>query len=360
MPTTVVDKIKDRIIQADQSVLQGLQLMDKLMAKLLFVFRQEHFVGLLSVGDLQRAIIKNKSLETKVADVMRDDITVTYIDEEFDAIKKKMLEFRTECMPVLDSANQLVDVYFWEEVFPAAEKRVNAKLNVPVVIMAGGKGTRLKPLTNIIPKPLIPIGEKPIAEVIIDRFCQYGICDFFISVNYKQELVKFYFDNIENKPYGIHYIQEKDFSGTAGSLSLLKGKIDKTFFVSNCDILVEDDYSEIYKYHVTSQNEITLVASLKHIKIPYGTLESGEDGALLSLQEKPEFTYLINTGMYVLNPGVLDHIPEGKFYHITDLITDLKKEGKKIGVYPVSEKSWFDMGEWPEYQKVIDNYNGKN
>lgn len=356
----VIAKIKDRIIQADQNVLQGLQLMDKLMAKLLFVFRSNQFVGLLSIGDLQRAIIKNKSLETVVTDVMRNDITVAYEDEPLEHIRKKMMEFRTECMPVLDRQNNLVDVYFWEEIFSATEKRVNAKLDVPVVIMAGGKGTRLKPLTNIIPKPLIPIGEKPIIEVIIDRFCQYGVCEFFISVNYKHELIKFYFDNLQEKNYNIHYIQEEGFSGTAGSLSLLKGKINKTFFVSNCDILIENDYSEIYNYHVNNNNLVTLVGSLKHFKIPYGTVESGENGQLISLQEKPELTYMINTGMYVLNPEVLEQIPEGEFYHITDLISDLKNKGEKIGVFPVSERSWFDMGEWPEYQKVIDNYNARS
>lgn len=355
-----IDKVKERIIQKEQNVLQGLQQMDRLRVKLLFVFDGEHFVGLLSIGDLQRAIIRNQSLETPVPEVMRHDITVAYSNEDMAGIKKKMLAFRTECMPVLDHGGDLVDVHFWEEVFPPSEKRVNARLDIPVVIMAGGKGTRLKPLTNIIPKPLIPIGEKPIIEVIIDKFTNYGITDFYISVNYKHELIKFYFDNIEHKAYEVNYIQEGEFLGTAGSLNLLRNKIDRTFFVSNCDILIDDDYAEIYKYHVAQKNAITLVASLKHWKIPYGTLESGENGELLSLQEKPELTYLINTGMYVLNPEVLEEIPEGKFYHITDLITDLKKKGARVGVYPVSEKSWFDMGEWSEYQKVIDNYNAGN
>jgi dTDP-glucose pyrophosphorylase len=355
-----IDKIKDRIIQKDQNLLHGLQQMDKLMVKLLFVFDGNRFVGLLSIGDLQRAIIRNQPLETLVPLVMRNDITVAYMDEDMAEIKKKMLEFRTECMPVLDRDGDLADVYFWEDIFSGGEKRVNARLDIPVVIMAGGKGTRLKPLTNIIPKPLIPIGEKPIIEVIIEKFCQYGIKDFFISVNYKHELIKFYFDSIDHKHYDVSYIQEGEFLGTAGSLFLLRNKIDRTFFVSNCDILIDDNYAEIYKYHVEHKNAITLVGSLKHWKIPYGTLETGKDGELISLQEKPELTYMINTGMYVLNPEVLEQIPEGKFYHITDLIMDLKAKGEKVGVFPVSEKSWFDMGEWSEYQKVIDNYNAGN
>jgi dTDP-glucose pyrophosphorylase len=352
----VLSKIKERITGANATILEALKKMDVLQVKLLFVFEDNSFKGLLSIGDIQRAIIRNESLETPVKNIIRKDITVAYTSEDDQSIKAKMVEFRTECMPVLDENGELADVYFWEEIFPTTEKRVNATLNVPVVIMAGGKGTRLKPLTNVLPKPLIPIGEKTIMEVIIDKFCQYGVCQFYISVNYKHELIRFYFDSIENKNYEINYIKEQDFLGTAGSLFLLKNKIHTTFFVSNCDILVDEDYSEIYNYHVDNKNAITLVASLKHFRIPYGTLESGVNGELLSLHEKPELTYMINTGMYVLNPEVLEQIPEGKFYHITDLIMDLKKKGEKVGVFPVSEKSWFDMGEWPEYQKVIDNY----
>jgi dTDP-glucose pyrophosphorylase len=352
----VMSKIKDRVIQSDSSILDGLKRMDILQVKLLFVFENDKFKGLLSIGDLQRAIIRHEPLETPVKKIIRKDITVASDSESEEVIKSKMLEFRTECMPVLDVNGDLKDVYFWEDIFPATEKRVQTKLDLPVVIMAGGKGTRLKPLTNVLPKPLIPIGEKTIIEVIIDKFCQYGVKDFYVSVNYKHELIEFYFNQIEDKDYNIGYVREETFCGTAGSLFLLKGKINKTFFVSNCDILIDTDYSEIYKYHTENNNAITIVGSLKHLKIPYGTLETGKDGELVSLQEKPEINFMISTGMYVLNPEVLDMIPEGKFYHITDLINDLKANGKKVGVFPVSEKSWFDMGEWPEYQKVIDNY----
>jgi dTDP-glucose pyrophosphorylase len=352
----VLEKIKDRIILVDDTILQSLKRMDILQAKLLFVFDQEKFIGLLSIGDLQRAIIRNESLDTPIRDIIRKQITVAYTSEDEQSIKAKMIEFRTECMPVLDREGKLAEVYFWEDIFPSSENRVNAKLDIPVVIMAGGKGTRLKPLTNVLPKPLIPIGEKTIIEVIIDKFRQYSINQFFISVNYKHELIRFYFDTLGIRDYEVSFVKEEEFLGTAGSLFLLKNRIHTTFFVSNCDVLIHEDYSEIYKYHVDNKNSITLVASLKHFRIPYGTVESGMNGELISLQEKPEITYMINTGMYILDPEVLEFIPEGKFYHITDLISDSKKNGKKIGVFPMNERSWFDIGEWPEYQKVIDNY----
>jgi NDP-sugar pyrophosphorylase family protein len=141
--------------------------------------------------------------------------------------------------------------------------------------------------------------------------------------------------------------------GTAGSLSLLKDRIHETFFVSNCDILIEQDYSEILRYHKENKNEITLVAALKHYPIPYGTVEAGENGQLIALKEKPELTFKINSGMYILDPHLLNEIPDNQFFHIIQLIEKVKKRKGKVGVFPVSEKSWRDIGEWSEYLKLI-------
>jgi NDP-sugar pyrophosphorylase family protein len=142
--------------------------------------------------------------------------------------------------------------------------------------------------------------------------------------------------------------------GTAGSLSLLKGKIKETFFVTNCDILIDQDYSEVLKYHRENKNEITVVATLKHFPIEYGTIETGEDGLLLELREKPEVTFKINSGMYILEPHLIEEIPQNKFFHITQLIEEVKSRGGRVGVFPISEKSWIDIGNWDEYFK---NYN---
>jgi NDP-sugar pyrophosphorylase family protein len=139
--------------------------------------------------------------------------------------------------------------------------------------------------------------------------------------------------------------------GTAGSLSMLKGKIKETFFVSNCDILIDQDYSEILEYHKENKNEITLVAALKHYPIPYGTVETGENGQLLELKEKPELVFKINSGMYILEPHLLHEVPDNQFFHITQLIENVKNRNGNVGVFPVSEKSWRDFGGWDEYLK---------
>ena len=218
--------------------------------------------------------------------------------------------------------------------------------------MAGGKGTRLEPFTYIMPKPLIPIGNKPIIEIIIERFAEFGINEFYISLNYKANMIKAYF---EGRPISefLHYILEDSPLGTAGALKKLKDLIKSTFIVSNCDIIVKSDYSKIIDFHKSGKYDLTLVASMHHYTIPYGVCYVENGGDLKEISEKPEYDFLINTGMYVLEPNVIDFIPENTFYHITHLIDNLKKNNRKVGVYPVYEKSWIDVGQWEEYKNAI-------
>lgn len=351
------EKIKSNSIQKGATLIQALTRMDELEKKLLIVFDENTYIGLVSIGDIQRAIIKNQHLNSSIEAVMRKNIRVCCINDSKEKIKLQMLEFRTECMPVLDEKNELIDIVFWEDEFSESVEQNLENLDIPVVIMAGGLGTRMQPLTNVIPKPLIPLKNKTIIEIIIDKFKSFGIFNFYLTVNYKHEMIKQYFDSIPNKSYKIEYFLEDKPLGTAGSLKLFTNKINTTFFVSNCDILIEQDYREIYKYHTENKNEITLVGSVKNFSIPYGTLETGKDGQLISMKEKPEMNFLINSGLYILEPSVFNDIPENKLFHITDLINCLMQEKRKVGVFPVSEKSWFDIGEWDEYLKTLREFS---
>lgn len=336
--------IRNRSITYNSTILESLKRMDDFDKKLLIVLDGDKFHGLLSIGDIQRAIIQNKSLETKISEVIRENIRIAKPEDDFEDIKKMMFDFRMELCPVVNAENTIIDVHFWEDVFDNKQPQPKQQFNLPVVIMAGGFGTRLKPLTNVLPKPLIPIGDKTIIEEIFQRFNHHGCNSFYISVNYKAELIEFYLKN-QHLPYQLSYFEEDKPMGTAGSLSLLKGKIKETFFVSNCDILIEQDYSEILEYHNENKNEITIVAALKQYSIPYGTIETSENGKLEQLSEKPELTFKINSGMYILEPSVLDEIPENEFFHITDLIEKVQLHGGNVGVFPISEKSWKDIGE---------------
>ncbi|MGJ7024627.1 nucleotidyltransferase family protein [Petrimonas sulfuriphila] len=337
-------------LSSNTSILNALQQMDVARKKLLLVFDKEKFVGLLSIGDIQRAIIKNLNLQSPISKIMREDIILADENDCIESIKNKMMQIRAEYMPVIGNNNEIVKIIFWEDLFGDTLVPPKKNFNLPIVVMAGGIGSRLKPLTNVLPKPLIPIGEKTIIEHIFDRFYQHGCNEFYISVNYKADLIKYYLTE-QRLPFNLTYFKEDKPMGTAGSLSLLKNTINETFFVSNCDIVIEQDYSEILDYHKKSQNEITIVAALKTYHIPYGTLKSGENGELTELIEKPDLTFKINSGMYILEPHLIKEIPEDKFFHITHLIEKIKDRNGKIGIFPVSEKSWKDIGEWDEYLK---------
>lgn len=344
--------IEKRSIQVSKSILEALKLMDSSKTKLLFVFDENKFVGLLTIGDVQRAILKDVVLSSSILTILDKNKVYASVDEPVESIKNKMSRLRAECMPVLDKDGNLVEVYYWKDLFGTSNNKAIQDINLPVVIMAGGKGTRLAPLTNVYPKPLIPIGEKTIVETIMDKFVDHGCHYFYMSVNYKADTIKNYFDFINNPDYNIHYFQEKKPLGTAGSLRLLKDKINTTFFVSNCDILIEEDYSEILNYHRSNNNELTVVAAVKTLSIPYGTIITGENGILESIEEKPTLSFKINTGLYILEPSLLNDIPN-EFYHITHLMEKLKTQGRRVGVYPISQNDWKDMGEWNEYLKMI-------
>jgi NDP-sugar pyrophosphorylase family protein len=191
----------------------------------------------------------------------------------------------------------------------------------------------------------------------MDRFVDCGSSRFHISINYKAEMIKYYFESLNNPNYQINYFQEQKPLGTAGSLHLLQDQIDDTFFVSNCDIIIDQDYNEILSYHRENKNEITVVAALKNYSIPYGIFTTREDGLLDSFVEKPELILKINTGLYILEPHLIREIPQNEFYHITSLIEKLQKQNRRVGVFPVSEGSWTDVGNWNEYFKMVNRKN---
>jgi len=349
----MIERIKSRVIAPSVSLLDAMKLMDEVKVKMLFVFEDEHFVSILTVGDIQRAIVKNIALEEQVGHVVERNKKFALKGEPMESIREKMLRLRAECMPVLDEQGELVDVIFWRDLFENEETDLRPKIDLPVVIMAGGKGTRLKPITNVIPKPLVPIGDKTILEVIMDQFEYIGCHKFYMSVNYKADMMKYYLSQLDHK-YDIEFFMEDKPLGTIGSVSLLKGKITTPFFVSNCDSINEQDYRDVWDYHVNNHNDMTIVTMVKSFKIPYGVIETGEDGLMTALKEKPEQTYQVNTGVYILNPELINEIPEGEFFHITHLMEKVQARGGRVGCFPVSEHSWKDMGEWPEYLKMID------
>lgn len=343
------------IIPPTKTLFQSLEIMDQLERKLLIVCDSSmRFYGVISVGDIQRAILDKKDLSAAVLSFIREDILYARQEDSVEEIKACMKRERIESMPVVSNRGLLIDIIDWTDIFENGEEIQKENVSLPVVVMAGGKGTRLRPLTNIIPKPLIPISSKTIIEEIIERFEDVGCYDFYISVNYKAQLIKDYFSN-RRLDCGIQYIEEKEPLGTAGSLYLLEGKLNETFFVTNCDILVDVDLTELVKYHKNNKNLVTLVSVLKNYSIPYGTIETKENGVLVGLKEKPDHIYQINSGLYVLEPKIFSFIQHGEFIHLPDLIQRISDGGGRIGVFPIPEGCWTDMGNWNEYLRLVNS-----
>ena len=332
------------------SIVEAMQKIDINAKGILFIVSgSDKLTGTVTDGDIRRTIIKTGKLELHVVDVMNHNPQSVRQGEQKKAYE--MLEWlKLNAVAVTDADKRLIDIIFKENETEAKKERESALKDVSVVIMAEGKGTRLYPYTKILPKPLIPMGDIPVVERILDRFNSYGADSFYITVNYRKNMIKSYLE--DQAKYNINYIEEEKPLGTAGSLKMPSGKISRPFFVTNCDILIDADYREIYRYHVKTGNVVTIVSALKSIEVPYGVIQSNGNGNVYALEEKPQMSYFINTGMYVLNPWCFRYIPEDTFFHMTDLLDKLLDEGQGVGMYPVSEESFLDMGEWEELQRM--------
>ncbi|MBL51827.1 MAG: nucleotidyltransferase [Candidatus Marinimicrobia bacterium] len=347
--------MKNILVKANITIREAMKHLDQTAEKCLLVIDDNLFLlGTLTDGDLRRSILSGIKFSNDISSSFNTNPTILVENNFNNEDAKKLLQtLKIDLIPIVDDNNRVVDYYTWSDLDDA---KINVQVldEVPVVIMAGGKGSRLEPFTNVLPKPLVPIHEKPIIEHIIEKFTEIGCLKFYLSINYKGKILKAYFDELD-PIFTYEFIDESKPLGTAGSLHFLKDKINKPFFVTNCDIIIKTNYEKLYKFHIEAKYDITLVASAKEYVIPYGTCELTKNGNLHRINEKPKYDFLVNTGLYLLNPNVLEIIPKNKFYHITNLIEDAKDLGLKIGVYPINDDAWTDIGQWAEYKKVIDS-----
>ena len=321
---------------------------------LVVVDENEKLLGTLSDGDLRKAILRGSRISDSIEGIYKVKPTVFLIGEYSNKqAKETFIKRKIDLIPVVNREDIVVNVLFWGKIFSNDNHKTHHKLDVPVVIMAGGKGTRLEPFTKVLPKPLVPINEKPLIEHILERFTDVGVNTFIITINYKARIMKAFFEEL-NPDFSVDFVEEQEPLGTAGSLRFLKNRFDTPFFVTNCDIIIKADYPDLYAFHQNNSYDITLVASMKNYIIPYGTCQLNDEGYLKNINEKPEYDFLVNTGLYVLNTDVLQLIPGNQLYHITHLIEDAQKNGKRIGVYPIDDEAWIDVGQWAEYQKTVN------
>jgi dTDP-glucose pyrophosphorylase len=344
----------DLSIQPNCTIVEALKKLDQTAEKVLFVTDETgKLLGSLSDGDIRRYILSRGKIEGLVSECYNKfPVYIQETEYSDELIKKIMLERRIQVIPIVNSDGVIQGYKNWSEVFGSERLKNKQELSIPVVIMAGGKGKRLEPLTKIIPKPLIPIGEKTMIEQVIESFRNYGVKKFFVTINYKGELIESYFKSI-SKDYEIEFIRENDFLGTAGSLYYLKQKINTDFIVSNCDIVLQVDYSEVYNYHVENKSMVTSITSIKHVEIPYGVVEIDEGGIIKHIIEKPEYSFQINTGVYVLSSDVFKYISEETYLDMPVLLARLLENGEKVLAYPINERDYMDFGQWEEYKRNL-------
>ena len=351
--------MKDITIHPSSTIKEAMEALDKTAEKVLLVVDDDQrLIGALTDGDIRRHILKERDLIGTIQSAYnKKPFFVFQEDLDIEKIKHILTKNIIDLVPILNQGRKVVDFVTWEKAFGNNRRSGDQKLDASVVIMAGGRGTRLEPFTKVLPKPLIPVGDKPIIDHIIDRFRDYGISEFYLTIHHMSKIIQAYFE--EKEPdYSIGFAEEDEPRGTAGSLKLLADKLNKPFFVSNCDIIIETDYADLYRFHMQNNYDITLVASAKQFNIPYGICELNGGGSLERIKEKPEYNFLVNAGMYVLNPAVLELIPDNQLFHITHLIDKIKEKGGQTGVYPVSENAWIDVGQWAEYRKSLKVIEG--
>lgn len=349
------DKMKTILITEGESVKDALKKLDKTAEKTLLVVGSDmRLLGTLSDGDIRRHLLKGRDLDAPIKDVYHNKPIVMTHDMSLQMAKQKMLQYKIELLPIVDGDNRVIDYLSWSKAFSEKKQAARHKLDIPVVIMAGGKGTRLEPFTKVFPKPLIPLGDKPIIEVIIDEFRHYGVKKFYITLNYKAEMIEAYFKSVE-RDYEINFIRETEFLGTAGALRLLRGHLDGPFILSNCDTVVKANFANVVRLHREQKSWVTILSALRHYEIPYGVLKYGMGGEVLDLVEKPECTFTINTGCYVLDSRCLDYVPDG-FYDMPTMIGALIADNHKAITYPVNESDYIDIGQWEEYRRTLQHF----
>lgn len=346
--------LENILIKEDNTILEAMRLIESNSKGILIVVDNKNkILGTITDGDIRRAIMLEKSVRSSIVDLYNKNCI--YIDETVDIIniKKLFIENKIKLIPVVNNDKNVINYY---EIDDLIDYNRIEKENV-VLIMAGGLGTRLRPLTDDIPKPMLKVGNKPILETIIEQFKDYGFTNILISVNYKADIIENYFRDGKDFGVSINYIKESQQLGTGGAIKLAQKHLDKPFFVINGDILTNVNFCNLLQYHLENKFSITIGSRIYETQIPYGVLNLDES-CVTSLEEKPIYSYTVSGGIYVLNPEIISNIPENQYFNITELIDKLMENNERVGSFPI-RGYWMDIGKIEDYHKAnedIDKY----
>lgn len=339
---------KKHFISPETSVREVLKVLNTLAPHIIcfVVDENEKLLGSVTDGDIRRGLIEGKELDEKIIDLIQKNPYKLEKDELNPDTFRKLTEKRLKLIPLVDHENKVIDILNLEDY--------NSFLPMDAVIMAGGKGTRLRPLTENTPKPLLKVGGKPIIEHTIDRLIRFGIKRIYISINYLGEQLVEFFGDGSDKGIEIKYIEENEFYGTAGALKLAKdGFQHEHLLFMNSDLLTDIDFEDLFNELVIKKGNMIVSTVPYEVKVPYGVVET-IDHEIKALKEKPTYTYYSNAGIYIIDQNALDHIPSNEFYNATDLIEDLIKGDKKVINFPI-HSYWLDIGKHHDFEKAQED-----
>lgn len=338
-------KMKDHLISQDKTLLEALSFITSLAPEPLVLFvldEEKRMVGTLTDGDSRRALIAGASVNDKVSKIMHRNFNYMKV-EEIDNVKelKHQKEMMMKLVPVLDKDMRIVEIINLE--------KYKTRLPIDVVLMAGGKGERLRPLTEKTPKPLLPVGGKAIIDHNIDRLINYGVKHINMTINYLGEQLEEHFKESKGDVQ-VQTVREPKYLGTIGSIRFVKGFYNDTILIMNSDLFTNINYEDFYLHFKEHDAEMSVAAVPYTVSVPYGIFDlNGRD--IQGLIEKPTYNYYANAGIYLIKRSALDEIPEDTFFNATDLIEKLISEGKKVIRFPLNG-TWIDIGNPQEYQKA--------
>lgn len=351
--------IKKFTINFNKTIRDALKLINKNTCKTCLVLDSNDCIyGSVTDGDIRRKILKNsKILNEKLKNYCNKKM-IYLKDKDYKIAKARKLikKKKIEIIPIVNKNKQIIKVLLKSDLDSNKKKKIkkdNSLKNIKVVIMAGGKGKRLDPITKIFPKPLVPINDKTAIENILGNFSKFGVRNFYLILNYKAELIKAFFKSKNNFSQNISYVEEKKPLGTAGGLEKIKKKIKNPFLVTNCDVFFNFNIKKLIEYHNKNRCDLTLVVSNQISILPYGVCEIDKDLNFTNIKEKPKFKHLITTGLYLINPSLLKMLPKNKFYDMNTFIEIVNKKNFKIGTFKIGKNNWYDVGQLRDYKKNI-------
>lgn len=341
---------KNILLNSESTIREALKIIDSGAMKIgIVIDEQEKLIGTVTDGDIRRGLLNNLSLDDVIESIIFRTPTVCKIDDTKEKILKIAVEKKLYQIPIVDNNGKLVGIEEVDELLKPEHK------NNKVVLMVGGLGTRLKPLTNKTPKPMLKVGDKPILETIILSFKKYGFTEIILSVSYKSEIIENYFGNGSNFEVNIEYVHEEKRMGTAGALSLIREKLSEPFFVMNGDLLTNINFEHMMDYHVANTSIATMGVREYDFQVPYGVVNV--DGInIKSIEEKPVHNFYVSGGVYVLDSKVLDFIPENEFFDMPTLFEKVIEKNLKSISFPIREY-WLDIGRMEEFEKANNEYH---